>query len=201
MKFSAAEPLTVAITRSPVKGRYYYGHVSRLAQAVLLRACLTLPVFDSTEAAFFLLSVTSAPAIVAVTVSGGVCRKPGPKVKVFFLPVPVGNALFGMSSPGRTIVAAMMRKRKVASLYKHTVFRRMRSELIPKRSVRFREKCTSVPFADIEFVSREEIYALGLHHQFGILKLPVAVHLSESCTPCLFEFIPILYLQNCARSK
>lgn len=59
----------------------------------------------STEAAFFLLSVTSAPAIVAVTVSGGVCRKPGPRVSVFFLPVPVGRALFAMSSPGRTIVA------------------------------------------------------------------------------------------------
>jgi hypothetical protein len=66
---------------------------------------LTLPVLYSTEAAFFLLSVTSAPATVAVTVSGGVCRKPGPSVSVFFLPVPVGRALFAMLSPGRTIVA------------------------------------------------------------------------------------------------
>lgn len=41
------------------------------------------------------------------------------------------------------------------------------SELIPKRPVRFREKCTSVPFADIEFVSLEEIYALGLLPPIG----------------------------------
>lgn len=74
-------------------------------QARRNKSFLTLPVLYSTEAAFFLLSVTSAPAIVAVTVSGGVCRKPGPRVSVFFLPVPVGRALFAMSSPGRTIVA------------------------------------------------------------------------------------------------
>ena len=67
--------------------------------------CSTLPVLYSTEAAFFLLSVTNAPAIVAVTVSGGMCRRPGPIVKVFFLPVPWGKALFAISSPGRTIVA------------------------------------------------------------------------------------------------
>ena len=71
---------------------------------------LTLPVLYSIEAAFFLLSVTNAPAMVAVTVSGGMCRRPGPRVNVFFLPVPWGRALFAISSPGRTTVrdAAMV---------------------------------------------------------------------------------------------
>jgi hypothetical protein len=64
----------------------------------------TLPVLYSIEAAVFLLSVTRAPATVAVTVSGGMCRRPGPSVSVFFLPVPVGRALFAISSPGRTTV-------------------------------------------------------------------------------------------------
>lgn len=65
---------------------------------------ITRPLLYSTEAAFFLLSVTRAPAIVAVMVSGGMCRRPGPRVSVFFLPVPVGKALFAISSPGSTMV-------------------------------------------------------------------------------------------------
>lgn len=68
------------------------------------RGGFTLPLLNSIEAAFFLLSVTRAPAMVAVTVSGGIWRRPGPIVNVFFLPVPCGKALFGISSPGRTIV-------------------------------------------------------------------------------------------------
>lgn len=66
---------------------------------------LTLPLLDSIQAAFFLLSVTSAPAIVVVMVFGGMCRRPGPSVSVFFLPVGVGQAAWGSSSPGRTTVA------------------------------------------------------------------------------------------------
>ena len=36
---------------------------------------------------------------------GGICRRPGPNVSVFFLPVPVGKALWGIMSPGRTTVS------------------------------------------------------------------------------------------------
>lgn len=66
----------------------------------------TLPLLYSTEAAFFLVSVTRAPATVERTVLGGTCRRPGPSLSVFLLPVPVpiGSASGGMASPGRTSV-------------------------------------------------------------------------------------------------
>lgn len=67
---------------------------------------LTRPLFDSIQAAFFLLSVTRAPPMVAEIVVGGICRSPGPKVRVFFFPVGVGKASLGISSPGRTMVIA-----------------------------------------------------------------------------------------------
>lgn len=70
-----------------------------------LRGRITLPLFDSTDAAFFLLSVTSAPAMVVTTVEGGMCRSPGPSFNVFRFPVPVGSACGGISSPGSTSVA------------------------------------------------------------------------------------------------
>ncbi len=56
---------------------------------------------------FFLLSVANAPATVIAIVVGGRCRKPGPRVNVFFLPVGVGNALRGISSPGNITVAVV----------------------------------------------------------------------------------------------
>jgi hypothetical protein len=52
---------------------------------------------------------------VVVTVFGGMCRRPGPNVSVFFLPVPVGSACGGITSPGRTmlsVVAMAMAKTK-----------------------------------------------------------------------------------------
>jgi hypothetical protein len=69
---------------------------------------VTLPLLDSTDAAFFLLSVTSAPATVVTTVLGGRCRRPGPNFSVFLFPVPVGSTCAGISSPGRTSVAIVV---------------------------------------------------------------------------------------------
>jgi hypothetical protein len=82
--------------------------------------CITLPLFDSTDAAFFLLSVTSAPAMVVTTVEGGMCRRPGPSFNVFRFPVPVGSAWDGISSPGSTsvaIVAICVRKLDVLGTF------------------------------------------------------------------------------------
>ena len=119
MKFSAAEPLTVAMTRSPVKGVYCVWGERQLGGNVLggwsVENGRTRPLLYSTRAAFFLLSVTRVPATVEVTVLGGMWRRPGPRVSVFFLPVPVGRACAGMISPGRTtsrVVAMAMAERE-----------------------------------------------------------------------------------------
>jgi hypothetical protein len=42
--------------------------------------------------------------MVVLIVFGGTCRRPGPSVRVFFLPVGLGKASCGISSPGMTIV-------------------------------------------------------------------------------------------------
>jgi hypothetical protein len=68
---------------------------------------LTLPLLYSTQAAFFLLSVVNAPAIVAVMVLGGMCRSPGPSVRGLFCFGGFGRACEGITSPGRTIVAVV----------------------------------------------------------------------------------------------
>ena len=46
--------------------------------------------------------------MVVTMVLGGMWRRPGPRVRVFFLPVPLGRALWGISSPGRTTVAVVV---------------------------------------------------------------------------------------------
>jgi len=69
---------------------------------------LTLPLLNSIQAAFFLLSVAKAPAMVVVIVFGGMCCRPGPRVRVFFLPVGTGRASRGISSPGRTMVVVVV---------------------------------------------------------------------------------------------
>lgn len=74
---------------------------------------LTFPLLYSTEAAFFLSSVANAPATVAATVLGGMCRRPGPRVNIFFLPVPLGSAWCGILSPGRTSVASAAMAREL----------------------------------------------------------------------------------------
>jgi hypothetical protein len=68
---------------------------------------LTLPLLYSTQAAFFLLSVVNAPAIVAVMVLGGMCRSPGPSVRGLFCFCGFGRACEGITSPGRTTVAVV----------------------------------------------------------------------------------------------
>jgi hypothetical protein len=68
----------------------------------------TRPLLNSIDAAFFLLSVTSAPAMVVTTVEGGMCRSPGPSFNVLRFPVPVGRMCAGISSPGRTSVAIIL---------------------------------------------------------------------------------------------
>jgi hypothetical protein len=68
----------------------------------------TRPLLNSIDAAFFLLSVTSAPAMVVTTVDGGMCRSPGPSFNVLRFPVPVGRICAGISSPGRTSVAIII---------------------------------------------------------------------------------------------
>ena len=57
------------------------------------------------EAVLFLLLVSSAPAMVVTMVAGGTCRRPGPSLSVFLLPVGAGSALRGISSPGSITVA------------------------------------------------------------------------------------------------
>jgi hypothetical protein len=79
---------------------------------------LTLPVLNSIQAAFFLLSVAKAPAIVHVIVLGGTCRRPGPSVRVFFFPVGLGRASCGISSPGMTIVVEVAMRNECGGLWR-----------------------------------------------------------------------------------
>lgn len=63
---------------------------------------LTLPLLYSIHAAFFFASVTRAPAIVALIVSGGMCCSPGPRVRALFFFAGVGSEAEDIWSPGRT---------------------------------------------------------------------------------------------------
>ena len=60
----------------------------------------TRPPLNSTQTAFFLLSVHSWPATVGVMVFGGMCRSPGPSLSGSF--GCDGRDSGSSSSPGRT---------------------------------------------------------------------------------------------------
>ena len=76
---------------------------------------VTLPLLASTQMACFLSLMPREPAKVAVTVEGRVWRSPGPSLSACFGLEGTGRMLAGSSSPGRTMVGALI-------LYRDIVF-------------------------------------------------------------------------------
>jgi hypothetical protein len=73
---------------------------------VLNKERLTRPPLYSTHTAFFLLSAVTVPAMVALIVDGGRCRRPGPSLRA--LEADVGSKELGSVSPGSTTDESMV---------------------------------------------------------------------------------------------